>query len=74
MTMKKITIGLSLAALMVGGGAYAAQDRMRPDADAAEHLYQHDIGLQRVRRHLRREAEQQIAALQARGLPLGLPA
>jgi Ca2+-binding EF-hand superfamily protein len=34
MTMKKITIGLSLAALMVGGGAYAAQDQMRPDADA----------------------------------------
>jgi len=48
-------------------------EAMRPDADAAEHLYQHDIGLQRVRRHLRREAERQVAALQSAGLPLGLP-
>ena len=52
----------------------ALLEAMRPDADAAEHLYQHDIGLQRVRRHLRREAEQQVAALQSRGLPFGLPA
>lgn len=42
-------------------------EAMRPDADAAENLYQHDVGLARVRRYLRREAEKQVAALRAAG-------
>ena len=35
---------------------------MEPDANQFEHLYQHDIGLTRLRRHLRKLAKEQIEA------------
>ncbi len=34
---------------------------MEPYADNVEHLYQHDMGIVRLRRHMRRLAEQQLA-------------
>jgi phenylpropionate dioxygenase-like ring-hydroxylating dioxygenase large terminal subunit len=48
--------------------AVLEQDRlmleaMALDADAAEHLYQHDLGVVRVRRLMRAEAERQVAEL-----------
>jgi phenylpropionate dioxygenase-like ring-hydroxylating dioxygenase large terminal subunit len=43
-------------------------EALRPDADRDENLYDHDTGLARVRRLLRREAEAQIRALKAAGL------
>ncbi|MFD0900636.1 Rieske 2Fe-2S domain-containing protein [Actinomadura sediminis] len=36
---------------------------MPPDADTGENLYQHDLGVVRIRRMFRAEAEQQAAAL-----------
>ena len=35
---------------------------MEPDANQHEHLYQHDIGLTRLRRHLRKLAKEQVEA------------
>ncbi len=35
-------------------------EQMELDANQRENLYQHDIGLVRLRRHLRRLAEDQI--------------
>jgi hypothetical protein len=35
---------------------------MEPDANQREHLYQHDMGLVRLRRHLRRLANAQLEA------------
>ncbi|MDR3067333.1 MULTISPECIES: aromatic ring-hydroxylating oxygenase subunit alpha [Comamonas] len=35
-------------------------EQMELDANARENLYQHDIGLVRLRRHLRRQAQEQI--------------
>jgi phenylpropionate dioxygenase-like ring-hydroxylating dioxygenase large terminal subunit len=40
-------------------------EAMRPDADKHEYLYEHDLGLSRVRRVLRVEAESQAAATEA---------
>ncbi len=37
-------------------------EQMEPDANARENLYQHDIGLVRLRRHLRRLAQDQVDA------------
>ena len=34
---------------------------MEPDANQREHLYAHDAGIVRLRRHLRKLAEQQVA-------------
>lgn len=39
-------------------------EAMASDADQAENLYQHDLGVSRLRRLLRRQAEQQVAELQ----------
>lgn len=46
-------------------------EAMALDADAAEHLYQHDLGVVRIRKLLRAEAEAQVAALagEAAGTP-----
>lgn len=41
-----------------------------PDADAREYLYEHDVGLVRVRRLLAEEAERQVAALKKARLPI----
>ena len=35
-------------------------EQMELDANERENLYQHDIGLVRLRRHLRRQAEAQL--------------
>ena len=35
-------------------------EQMEADANERENLYQHDIGLVRLRRHLRRLAEEQL--------------
>ena len=35
-------------------------EQMEADANERENLYQHDIGLVRLRRHLRRQAQEQI--------------
>lgn len=40
-------------------------EAMADDADQAENLYQHDIGVVRLRRLLRRQADEQVAELQA---------
>jgi phenylpropionate dioxygenase-like ring-hydroxylating dioxygenase large terminal subunit len=40
-------------------------EQMEPDANQREHLYQHDMGLVRLRRHLRRLADAQIEAANA---------
>jgi phenylpropionate dioxygenase-like ring-hydroxylating dioxygenase large terminal subunit len=40
---------------------------MEPDANQRENLYQHDIGLVRLRRHLRNLAADQIDQLQLQG-------
>ena len=40
-------------------------EQMEPDANTREHLYQHDIGLVRLRRHLRRLADEQLEAAEA---------
>ena len=37
-------------------------EQMEPDANTRENLYQHDIGLVRLRRHLRNLAEEQLEA------------
>jgi len=37
-----------------------AVEHMEPDANKREHLYQHDMGIVRLRRHLRNLAQQQI--------------
>lgn len=37
-------------------------EQMEPDANLHEHLYQHDIGLVRLRRHLRNLADEQLEA------------
>ena len=42
-----------------------AVENMEPDANRREHLYAHDMGIVRLRRHLRRLAEQQIERLAA---------
>ena len=35
-------------------------EQMEPDANQHEHLYQHDIGVTRLRRHLKRLADEQV--------------
>ena len=40
-------------------------EQMEPNANQREHLYQHDMGLVRLRRHLRRLADAQIEAANA---------
>ena len=40
-------------------------EAMEPDAHAHEHLYNHDMGLARVRREMRKKAEAQLAELSA---------
>jgi len=42
-------------------------EAMPADADQAENLYQHDLGVVRLRRHYRAEAEAQAAALASSG-------
>ena len=39
-------------------------EEMEPDANERENLYQHDIGIVRLRRHLRKLASAQLAQLQ----------
>ena len=39
-------------------------EAMEPDANQREHLYEHDAGLVRLRRHLRGLAEKELAAAQ----------
>lgn len=46
-------------------------EAMAPDADAREHLYQHDLGVARIRRLLKAEAEQQVTNLVAAGVGTG---
>ncbi len=43
-----------------------AVENMEPDANKREHLYQHDMGIVRLRRHLRNLANQQIERLSAK--------
>ena len=38
-------------------------EQMEPNANQREHLYQHDMGLVRLRRHLRRLAQEQLDAM-----------
>lgn len=38
-------------------------EAMAPDADAREHLYQHDLGVARIRRLVKAQAEEQVAAV-----------
>ena len=40
-------------------------ENMEPDANRREHLYEHDVGLSRLRRHMQGMAQKQIAAAQA---------
>ena len=40
-------------------------EAMEPDAHDHEHLYNHDMGLARVRREMRKKAETQLAELAA---------
>lgn len=47
----------------------AVMERIEPDANRREFLYDHDVGVARVRRWLRDEATAQLAALAAAGLP-----
>jgi phenylpropionate dioxygenase-like ring-hydroxylating dioxygenase large terminal subunit len=47
----------------------AVAEAMEPDAWAREFLYDHDVGVARVRRWLREEAAAQLAALSAAGAP-----
>jgi hypothetical protein len=35
-------------------------EKMEPDANQREHLYQHDMGIVRLRRHLKNLAKQQL--------------
>jgi phenylpropionate dioxygenase-like ring-hydroxylating dioxygenase large terminal subunit len=42
-----------------------AVENMEPDANTREHLYAHDMGIVRLRRHLRRLAQQQVEREQA---------
>jgi hypothetical protein len=37
-----------------------AVENMEPDANQREHLYQHDMGIVRLRRHLRNLANKQL--------------
>jgi hypothetical protein len=37
-----------------------AVENMEPDANKREHLYQHDMGIVRLRRHLKSLAAQQV--------------
>ena len=39
-------------------------EAMEPDANRREHLYEHDVGLSRLRRHKQSLAQKQIAAAQ----------
>jgi hypothetical protein len=39
-------------------------ENLPEDADVAEHLYQHDLGVSRIRRMYRAEAQEQAAKLQ----------
>jgi phenylpropionate dioxygenase-like ring-hydroxylating dioxygenase large terminal subunit len=43
-------------------------ESMASDADAHEYLYEHDVGLTRVRRLMAEEAERQVAALREAGV------
>ena len=40
----------------------AILENMEPDANQYEHLYEHDVGLMRLRRHLKRLAGEQLKA------------
>ena len=40
-------------------------EAMEPDANQREHLYEHDVGLSRLRRHMQSLAQKQIAARKA---------
>jgi len=44
-------------------------EALEPDANQREFLYDHDVGVARVRRWMNDEAQQQLAALQAAKLP-----
>jgi hypothetical protein len=39
-------------------------ESMEPDANQREHLYEHDVGVSRLRRHKQSLAQKQIAASQ----------
>ncbi|MEX7116865.1 3-phenylpropionate dioxygenase, partial [Pseudomonas aeruginosa] len=41
---------------------------MEPDANQRENLYQHDLGLVRLRRHLKNLAKAQLELIEARQL------
>ena len=43
-------------------------ERIKPDADEHEHLYEHDLGLTQVRKLLAEEAEAQVQALKKAGI------
>ena len=45
-------------------------EQFEPDANQRENLYQHDMGVARLRRVFRTKAEAQLKALEAAGLPL----
>jgi phenylpropionate dioxygenase-like ring-hydroxylating dioxygenase large terminal subunit len=47
----------------------ALMENVEPDANEREFLYDHDVGVARVRRWLQDEAASQLAALQAANLP-----
>ena len=44
-------------------------EQFEPDANQRENLYQHDMGVARLRRVFRTKAEAQLKALEAAGLP-----
>ena len=45
-------------------------EQFEPDANQRENLYQHDMGVARLRRVFRTKAEAQLKALEAAGLPV----
>ena len=48
----------------------AVSRERRPDANQREFLYDHDVGVARVRRWMHDEASAQLAALAAAGAPM----
>ena len=56
------------------GGVLQEQDRvllefMEPDANQRENLYQHDLGVVRLRRYLKNAAKAQLELIDAKQLP-----
>jgi hypothetical protein len=45
-------------------------EQFEPDANQRENLYQHDMGVARLRRVFRTKAEAQLKALEAAGQPV----